>query len=164
VKVTNPRVIFPTVGRVFNVTPILDADFDGVRDSDDCAPLDNTLKTPAGPVTNIVLTDMGGATQVAWDSQEASAGTATSYDVVTGLVGDLRLDAGYASAVCGASLAPDSPFADAVVRDAYESTAQEEQLAQNLFFLPFLIPQFQFIARLKNSQAERAQQQRVTFS
>jgi hypothetical protein len=58
---------------------------------------------------------------------------------------------------------PDSPFADAVVRDAFESTAQEEQQAQNLLFLPFLIPQFQFIARLKNSQAKRAPQPRVTF-
>ncbi|MGH9868615.1 MAG: matrixin family metalloprotease [Candidatus Polarisedimenticolia bacterium] len=112
VKLTNPRVIFPTVGRVFNVTPLLDADLDGVRDSDDCAPLDNTLKTPAGPVMNIAVTVAGGPTVVSWDSQEASAGTGTGYDVVTGLAGDLRLNAGYASAVCGASLLADTPFAD----------------------------------------------------
>jgi hypothetical protein len=56
------------------------------------------------------------------------------------------------------------PSADPVVRDASESAVQEKILrAQNRFFLPFLIPQFQFIARLQSWQAKRVQQRRVTF-
>ena len=112
VTVKNPEVLFPNVARLFTIDPSIDTDGDGVADALDCAPTDSTLMNPATEVTGVTITDLGGSTQVAWDSQDSVNGTATSYDVVTGLVTELRLDGGYASAACAVNDNPDTPFID----------------------------------------------------
>jgi hypothetical protein len=56
---------------------------------------------------------------------------------------------------------PPHPATDA--RIAFESTAQEGKRTQNPFFLPFLIPRFQFIARLQGWQVKRDLGGPVTF-
>ena len=53
-----------------------------------------------------------GAVRVSWISQNAPAGFATSYDVVTGLLLDLRASAGYGAATCLASGVLDTPYDD----------------------------------------------------
>jgi hypothetical protein len=112
VKVSNPGAVFPTQGRIFAVTANADSDGDGVPNLTDCAPADPSLKAPVVEVANVLVTDLGGSTQIVWDSQDATCGTGTVYDVVTGSPSDLRPAAGYANAVCGQNDHPDTPYVD----------------------------------------------------
>jgi hypothetical protein len=112
VKVTNPDVVFPNVSRVFTVTPAADSDGDGVIDSLDCSPANNTLKHAATEVQNLLVADLGGSAQLSWDSQDALNGTATTYDVATGLMADLAASQTYAMASCAVNNHPDTPFSD----------------------------------------------------
>ncbi|HZI93824.1 MAG TPA: hypothetical protein VFE84_06245, partial [Patescibacteria group bacterium] len=112
VKVTNPEVVFPNVSRVFTVTPFVDSDGDGVGNSSDCAPLDSTLKHPTTEVLNDTVTLVGASTVYSWDSQDALNGSATVYDVVTGLISDLFATRNFSAATCATNDLPDSPFTD----------------------------------------------------
>ncbi|HKY31505.1 MAG TPA: matrixin family metalloprotease [Candidatus Polarisedimenticolia bacterium] len=112
VKVTNPDVVFPNVARVFSLVPVQDTDLDGTPDTEDCAPGDSSIQHPATEVANLLVADLGGSTQLTWDSQDMASGTATVYDVVTGIAGDLRTTPGYGMAQCGADNHADSPFVD----------------------------------------------------
>jgi len=112
ITVMNPDVVFPNVAQLLTITPSLDSDGDLVPNSQDCAPLDASLKHPATEVTNLDIIDLGGSTQVLWDSQDPLNGTATVYDVVTGLATSLSPDNGYASAMCGTNDLADTPFID----------------------------------------------------
>jgi len=112
VKVTDPEVVFPNVSRVFTVLPAADGDSDGVPNALDCAPADATLKHAATEAQNLDAIDLGGSTSISWDSQDALNGTGTVYDVVTGLIGDLRMTATYAAAVCAVNNDADTPFVD----------------------------------------------------
>jgi matrixin len=111
VKVTNPSVIFPNVARIFTVQPG-DADGDGTVNLQDCAPLDGTLEHPATQVMNITIGGGDTSSAISWDSQDAINGTATSYDIVTGLAISLRPNGGYAGATCAVNDRPDTPFTD----------------------------------------------------
>ena len=118
VKVTNPSVVFPNVSRVFTVLPAADTDGDGVFDPSDCAPANGALKHPATEVQNLLLADVAGSAQLSWDSQDALNGTATVYDLVTGLIGDLAAARNYTLATCRANDHPDTPFTDGTLVSA----------------------------------------------
>ena len=89
-----------------------DQDLDGTGDSGDCRPLDPTLESPAAPVSGVMIADVAGGSEVSWTSQDATAGSATTYDIVMGTVGDLIPASGFSSSVCGTNDYPDSPFTD----------------------------------------------------
>jgi hypothetical protein len=74
-----------------------DAVFDGV-------PLDE--------VEGVSLSKLSGAVRVSWVSQSAPAGSATSYDLVTGRLSDLRASGGYDSATCLANGVLNTPYDD----------------------------------------------------
>lgn len=113
VKVTNPGVVFPNVSSIFTITPALgDTDCDGVTDVSDCAPNDATLKYPATEVLNDIVTRTGLTTTYSWESQETLNGTATEYDVVTGLISGLRAAGNYSTAVCSVSGLPEASYTD----------------------------------------------------
>src|SRR5262249_38699082 len=115
VKITNPGVVFPNVSRVFTVTPAInDTDCDGVVNASDCAPFDATLKHAATEVTNDTVTQVDALTiSYSWDSQDATKGSATSYDVITGLIGDLHSSGNYGAATCAGNDLLDTPLGDA---------------------------------------------------
>jgi hypothetical protein len=112
VKVSNPGAVFPTAGRILTVQTVSDSDGDGEPNLTDCAPADSTLKAPAAEVINLLMSDLGNSTQLAWDSQDAAAGSGTVYDVVTGLVSDLIAQDNYSSATCGINDHADTPYVD----------------------------------------------------
>jgi len=58
---------------------------------------------PPAEVTQVGLSKLPEAVRVSWAVQNEAAGPVTSYDVVTGLVSDLRASAGYNVASCVAS-------------------------------------------------------------
>ena len=66
---------------------------------------------PPDPVAGVRLAKVPGAVRVSWISQNAPAGVATSYDVATGLLADLRTS-GYAAATCLASGVLNTPYDD----------------------------------------------------
>ncbi len=114
VTVTNPEVVFPNVARVLTIQPFDDADLDGAQNSTDCAPVNPALKGIPVEVSGVMVTSLGGASvDVAWTSQDPSAGSGTIYDVVTGNVALLRTDPGFGSATCAADDHPDTPLVDA---------------------------------------------------
>ena len=113
VTVVNPGVVFPNVARIFTVLPLLDDDGDGTPNTTDCAPLDAALESPATEVQNVSVDAAGGSVEIAWDSQNDTAGSATTYDVITGDVGELRTSGGYAAANCAANDHASAPFVDA---------------------------------------------------
>ena len=109
VKVTNPDVIFPNVSRVFTLNPpVGDLDCDGTPDVSDCAPGDPALEHGATEVAGFTAAS---GTQLTWDSQDFLNGTATVYDLVTGLASDLRTSPGFGLATCELAGHPDTPFA-----------------------------------------------------
>ncbi len=81
----------------------------------DCEPEFQDLQYLPVEITGLTV-DMiaGGSIVVAWDSQEASAGLATDYDVARGLIS--LLAGGYpAGAVCAQDDAPDTPYTEPAV-------------------------------------------------
>jgi hypothetical protein len=90
-----------------------DDDGDGIGDVTDCSPLDGTLWAPATEVSGVSL---GAATgtdvEVSWSTQAVTAGTATTYDLVTGLLGDLIADGDFRNAACLVDDHADTPFTD----------------------------------------------------
>ncbi len=112
VTVTNPGAVFPNVARVFTANRFVDSDGDGLRDSQDCAPGDASLKLPAGALAGLDVADLGATTQISWTSQDGLSGTATNYDLVTGIVNHLRASGTYLLAVCGVDNDNDTPFTD----------------------------------------------------
>ncbi len=51
--------------------------------------------------------------QMAFEPQDERFGVTLGYDVLTGLLGELRADAGFDRTVCGAAEWPDPPYVDA---------------------------------------------------
>lgn len=69
-------------------------------------------ETPVA-VAGVSGSKVAGAARIAWVSQNPPAGVATSYDVVTGRLSDLRASGGYASATCLANNLANTPYDDA---------------------------------------------------
>ena len=108
-------------GRVYRIGPkpgaFPDADGDGAADACDCAPSDAGSYTAPVEVPRLRLV-VTAPTTLNWDAQSATAGPGTLYTMVTGDLGSLRPDGGFASActlsrgVAGTSLSetrPDPP-------------------------------------------------------
>ncbi len=98
----------------FDLQPDMDSDGDGVLDLGDCSPSDPNLWGIVAEVQNVAADKVSGSTDVSlsWASQDSSTGPATRYDLVTGLLSDLRLDKDYQDASCLADNHPDSPYTD----------------------------------------------------
>src|SRR5207245_9000899 len=89
-----------TQGRVYRIGPnpgtFPDADGDGVNDACDCAPSVLDAFAPTVEVPHVRLA--GAAPALGWDVQNATAGRGTRYTVVSGDLGALRYDGGFARA------------------------------------------------------------------
>jgi hypothetical protein len=80
---------------------------------DDCDDADAGVWRSAVEVSGVVVSRLGTATaRIAWSSQDASAGPATRYDVVSGLLSELRAAAGFTGAGCLANDLSDTPHDD----------------------------------------------------
>jgi len=90
-----------------------DDDDDGVVDGSDCVPLDATVWIAPGVVTDVTVAGLAGSdVEVAWSSQDGTAGPGTAYDLVTGLLGALRAEGDFRSAACLGSPHGDTPYTD----------------------------------------------------
>jgi hypothetical protein len=115
VTVRNPEVVFPNVARTLTIQPFDDTDLDGVQNATDCAPANAALKQIPVEVTDVAVTSFGGSNvNVAWTSQDPTAGTATTYDVVAGIEGPAGVNP-FPTATCAANNQADTPLADATV-------------------------------------------------
>jgi|GEM_PF-246356 subtilisin family serine protease len=86
-----------------------DTDADGIADSCDCAPADGgSFDAP----TEVGGDRFSGATTYQWNSLATIAGSGTTYDVVRGLISQLRADAGFTNAVCVSSDQPGASYSD----------------------------------------------------
>jgi len=63
-------------------------------------------------VAGVSATKVAGAVRIAWVSQNPPAGVATSYDVVSGPLSDLRATHGFGGAVCLANDVANTPYDD----------------------------------------------------
>lgn len=99
---------------LFNRWPLAapDGDGDGEPATTDCDDADPGVRAVPVEVAAVALEKVAGAARVMWTSQDASAGIDTAYDVVTGDLGELRADAGFARASCLQNAQPDSPYDD----------------------------------------------------
>jgi hypothetical protein len=96
---------------------ILDQDSDGDLELDgtDCSPVDPTTKLKPVVVANLTpAPDPNNAanTILSWTSQDPPAGTATRYDIVTGLLSQLNSDGDYRQSTCLVNDHPDTPYTD----------------------------------------------------
>ncbi|MCU0230294.1 MAG: glycoside hydrolase [Acidobacteria bacterium] len=89
-----------------------DGDGDGVAASVDCDNTDPTIGTAPVEVTGVLVERVTGASRVRWNSQDATAGSATSYDLVTGDLAALRASGGFTAATCLVNDVPDTPYDD----------------------------------------------------
>jgi hypothetical protein len=84
-----------------------------VADAADCAELDAGVWAVPGVVAGVSLTKPGGTSvEVSWTSQDAVVGPSTVYDLVTGLVGDLRAVGDYRGASCLQDGQANTPYTD----------------------------------------------------
>ena len=91
----------------------VDDDGDGIADVTDCSPLDDTVWAPAAEVAGVSLAAATGTdVEVSWTTQAVTAGTATTYDLVTGVLSDLIADADFRNASCLQDQHADTPFTD----------------------------------------------------
>jgi aldose sugar dehydrogenase len=90
-----------TRGAVYRIGPKVgvfpDADGDAVADACDCAPTNATAYAVPAVIPRLRATSVG-PTTLRWDPQTATAGTGTTYTVVSGDARALRPDGGFASA------------------------------------------------------------------
>jgi len=79
----------------------------------DCFPSDpGTFAAPPETLDLQVTAAGGGAVTVSWASLDPVVGPGAFYDLVSGLVSQLHVDAGYARAACLANTLADTPFTD----------------------------------------------------
>ena len=87
---------YDAVGNRLSRSIINDGDFDGVRDTLDCAPLDPGAHTAPGEVTGVSF--QADTVTLSWDSAADSAGSDTIYDVAKGVLGELPAGTGSSEA------------------------------------------------------------------
>jgi hypothetical protein len=107
---------------LFNAADLGDGDRDTFGTGEDCDDGDATVWAVPTVVSGLSVEEIGEDVRVSWDSQAAAAGPGTVYDVVTGLLSELRGSGGFAAASCLASdltdptvddTGPDPPLLDA---------------------------------------------------
>jgi subtilisin family serine protease len=86
-----------------------DTDTDGIADGCDCAPADVGSFDPPPEIAGDRFTDTN---TYQWTSLAAVAGNGTTYDVVRGLISQVRATAGFADAICVANDQPNDSYAD----------------------------------------------------
>src|SRR5262249_52785580 len=59
------------------------------------------------------MSKIGGLVRLSWTSEDPTAGVATTYDIVNGLLGDLRTSGSFSAATCLAGNVADTPYDDA---------------------------------------------------
>ena len=69
-------------------------------------------QVPLVAVEGVELDKLPGVARVSWTSQNAPVGSATSYDLVSGFLSDLRAPGGYSAAICIANDVTDTPYDD----------------------------------------------------
>jgi hypothetical protein len=89
-----------TLDALVNAYDVNDFDRDGAAGGSDCNDSNADVQHPPVEVAGITLSKLTGATRLAWNSQDPTAGAATTYDVVTGLLSALRSSGGFAGATC----------------------------------------------------------------
>jgi hypothetical protein len=77
-------------------------DFDRDRSgmAGDCNDLDPSAQATPTELTNLLIDKIGGGVRLSWDSQAATAGPGTVYDLVKGVLGDLQGSGSFAAAGC----------------------------------------------------------------
>ncbi len=93
------------------IQPSQDGDGDGIHDECDCAPADAAVFAPPTEVGNLGF-DTDGRT-LTWNSQADGTGSSTVYDLLRGLLDDLRADGDIGAASCLATSVPESRYTDA---------------------------------------------------
>jgi hypothetical protein len=83
-----------------------------VGNSEDCDDFDGAVHHAPSEVRAVMVERPGTAVRVSWESQAAFAGSATVYDLVTGLISELGADAGYERASCLAAAWSATMFED----------------------------------------------------
>jgi len=79
----------------------------------DCFPSDPGTFAPPPELLDLRVGDAGGgAVSVSWSSLDPVVGAGAVYDLVSGLVANLRADGGYARAACLVDSVADTPFTD----------------------------------------------------
>jgi len=78
----------------------------------DCNDLDASVTRAPLEVAGVALARIGSTAQLSWTSQDSTAGSGTSYDVVTGDTQTLRNTKNYSGASCLVGQHPDTPYTD----------------------------------------------------
>ncbi len=92
-----------------------DFDRDGSGTAVDCDDQDPNAQSVPAELTNLGIEKVAGAVRLTWDSQAATAGSGTVYDLVKGSLSDLRGSGSFAAAGCLVSDEPDASFDDTSV-------------------------------------------------
>ncbi len=87
-----------------------DSDLDGVPAGVDCNDADPNIRAVPAEIAGVLLSKVGATARVSWTSQDASAGSSTSYDIVTGDLAALRTSGGFGAATCLVNNDADTPF------------------------------------------------------
>jgi hypothetical protein len=95
-----------------NAHDVNDLDRDQSAVGVDCDEGDNSVWAVPGEAAGVALEQVVDATRVSWTSQDASAGPSSSYDVVTGLLSELRTAGNYESSSCLVNGHSDTPYDD----------------------------------------------------
>ncbi len=101
-----------TLDALASAYDVNDFDRDGTAGGSDCNDLDPDVQHAPAEIASVALSKVGGATRLSWTSQDPTAGVATTYDVVSGLLLDLRSSGGFAAAICLQNGILDTPFDD----------------------------------------------------
>lgn len=90
----------------------MDSDSDGTLDFPDCNPSDATVIAGPSVVQSVTVSKSGSNASVTWTSQDPTAGTGTVYDIVTGLVSQLKASGNYSNATCLVNNHGNTPYLD----------------------------------------------------
>lgn len=101
-----------TYDAIVNAYDVNDFDRDGTAAAADCNDSSPDVRALPTEIGGLVLGKVTGAIRLSWTSQDSLAGTATAYDIATGLLGDLRVSGGFAAATCLVNGLADTPYDD----------------------------------------------------
>ncbi len=101
-----------TLDALSSAYDVNDFDRDGVGTASDCNDGNPDVQHAPVEIASVALAKVTGAVRLSWTSQDPTAGVATVYNIVTGLLGDLRSSHGFAAATCLQNGIADTPFDD----------------------------------------------------